>query len=144
MQPIDPDEIAAAEANEENTKRTLITPILQERWQGEGRILMEYPISDGRITVDEYGIAHRGKPLKTDYLLLWYKNIPLAVVEAKGAEHNADEGYAQAVDYAARLDVPFAYATNGFDLIEKDMIAGLNRTMKLVDFPTPDDAALAP
>lgn len=135
---INPDDIAAAKANEESTKLNLITPVLTERWGGTDRIIMEFPISDGRISVDEYGIAHRGKKKFADYLLLWYQNVPLAIVEAKGQDHSADEGYSQAIEYARLLDVPFAYATNGHDLIEKDMIAGLNRTMKLSDFPRPD------
>ena len=139
MPAIDPDAIAAAKRNEESTKLNLITPVLTARWGGTDRIIMEFPISDGCISVDEYGIAHRGEKSFADYLLLWYKNIPLAVVEAKGEDKKADAGYGQAVKYAALLDVPFAYATNGHELIEKDMIAGLNRTMKLIDFPGPDE-----
>lgn len=97
---------------------------------------MEYYFTDGRISVDEYNIAHRGKSKKADYLLLYKDNIPLAVVEAKSIDHSADEGYSQAVEYARILDVPFAYATNGDDLIERDMISGLNKSMKMKDFPT--------
>ena len=37
-------------------------------------------------------------------------------------EHNADDGYQQAIDYAIDLDVPFAYATNGIELIEKESL----------------------
>ena len=139
MAVINPDDLEAAKANEESTKLNLITPVLLEKWGGADKIVMEYPISDGRISVDEYGDAHRGKKKYADYLLLWYQNVPLAIVEAKGSNHSADEGYAQAINYAALLDVPFAYATNGHDLIEKDMIAGLNRTMKMGDFPEPDE-----
>ncbi len=138
VKPIDPDVLKAQLENEENTKRTLITPVLEERWPGKDRIVMEY-FTDGRITVDEYGTAHRGKPKKVDYLLLYFQNIPLALVEAKGLDHTADEGYAQAIEYARILDVPFAYATNGVDLIEKDMISGLNREMKMADFPGPNE-----
>ena len=122
--------------NEETTKLKHITPVILDRWSDRDKILMEYPFTDGRISIDEYNIAHRGKPKRADYLLLHKDNIPLAIVEAKGADHRADEGYAQAVDYARILDVPFAYATNGDDLIERDMITGLNRNMKMADFPT--------
>ena len=125
--------------NEENTKKKLITPIILERWGDMDKVLMEYYFTDGRISVDEYSIAHRGKPKKADYLLLFKDNIPLAIVEAKGAAHSADEGYSQAVDYARILDVPFAYSTNGEDLIEKDMISGLNKNLKMGDFPTADE-----
>jgi type I restriction enzyme R subunit len=110
-----------------------------EKWGDVDKIHMEYFFTDGRIAVDEYNMAYRGKPKKADYLLLFKENIPLAIVEAKAIDHSADEGYSQAVDYARILDVPFAYATNGDDLIERDMISGLNKTMKISDFPKAED-----
>lgn len=125
--------------NEETTKLKYITPVILDRWQDVDKILMEYYFTDGRISVDEYNIAHRSKPKKADYLLLFKDYIPLAIVEAKGIDHRADEGYSQAIEYARILDVPFAYATNGDDLIEKDMITGLNKNMKIADFPTMDN-----
>ena len=139
LKPLDPDVIAAQLKNEETTKLQKITPVIQAKWPGADSIIMEFYLTDGRITVDEYNVAHRGKPKKVDYLLLHYQNIPLALVEAKGSDHSADEGYSQAVEYAKLLDVPFAYATNGDDLIERDMISGLNKSMKLDDFPGPDE-----
>lgn len=134
-----PDEVAAQQRNEENTKLKYITPIIKERWVDIDKVVMEYYFTDGRISIDEYNMAHRGKPKKVDYLLLYKDNILLALVEAKGRDHSADEGYSQAVEYARLLDVPFAYATNGDDLIEHDMLSGLNKTLKIADFPTPDD-----
>ena len=131
---IDPNQ----QISEETTKLRYITPIIQNRWGDDTKILMEYSFTDGRISVDEYNIAHRGKQKKADYLLLYKDNIPLAIVEAKALDHSADEGYSQAVEYARILDVPFAYATNGDDLIERDMISGLNKSMKMKDFPTMD------
>lgn len=132
---IDPNQ----QKNEETTKLRYITPVLLEKWGDVDKILMEYFFTDGRIAVDEYNIAYRGKPKKADYLLLFKENIPLAIVEAKAIDHSADEGYSQAVDYARILDVPFAYATNGDDLIERDMISDLNKTMKISDFPKAED-----
>lgn len=125
--------------NEENTKKNLITPVIEAAWPDSSQVLMEYYFTDGRISVDEYNIPHRGKSKKADYLLLHQHHQPLAIVEAKGSEHSADEGYSQAVEYADILDVPFAFATNGTDLIERDMLSGLNRTMKLSDFPSHDE-----
>lgn len=135
---LDPNELLKQKQNEENTKLTLITPIIQQKWQADDKIVMEYLYTSGRISIDEYNVAHRGKQKKVDYLLLWKNNILLAIVEAKGKDHSADEGYSQAIDYARDLDVPFAYATNGIELIEKDMITGINKHMKIDDFPTPD------
>lgn len=125
--------------NEETTKMKYITPVILERWKDVDKVLMEYNFTEGRISVDEYNMTHRGKPKRADYLLLFRDNLPLAIVEAKGADHSADEGYSQAVEYARILDVPFAYSTNGDDLIEKDMISGINKNMKMKDFPTIDE-----
>lgn len=99
---IDPEQ----QKNEETTKLRYITPVILERWQDEDKILMEYYFTDGRIAVDEYNMAHRGKPKKADYLLLFRDNIPLAIVEAKAIDHAADEGYSQAIDYARILVSP--------------------------------------
>ena len=139
MATLSPEEIAEQQNNEENTKLRYITPIIQEKWKDIDKVIMEYYFTDGRISIDEYNMAHRGKPKKADYLLLYKDNILLAIVEAKGRLQNADEGYAQAIEYARLLDVPFAYATNGDDLIEKDMISGLNKMMKMKDFPSSDE-----
>lgn len=136
---LDPNELLEQQKNEETTKLQLITPVIQKKWKLTDRIVMEYYYTAGRISIDEYNVAHRGKEKKVDYLLLWKDNLLLALVEAKGQDHNADEGYSQAVDYAVDLDVPFAYATNGIELIEKDMITGINKHMKLDDFPGPDE-----
>ena len=136
---LDPNELVKQEQNEETTKLNLITPILQERWKVKDTIVMEYEYSSGRISIDEYNVAHRGKKKKVDYLLLYKNNLLLAIVEAKGQTHSADDGYQQAIGYAIDLDVPFAYATNGIELIEKDMITGINKRMKISDFPYQDD-----
>lgn len=136
---LDPNELLEQQKNEETTKLQLITPVIQKKWKLTDRIVMEYYYTAGRISIDEYNVAHRGKEKKVDYLLLWKDNLLLALVEAKGQDHSADEGYTQAVDYAIDLDVPFAYATNGIELIEKDMITGINKHMKMEDLPDPDE-----
>ena len=125
--------------NEENTKRRYITPVISAKWDSEGIIIMEHYFTDGQISIDEFNNAHRGRAKKADYLLLYKGNILLAIVEAKARDLSADDGYSQAVEYAAILDVPFAYSTNGDDLIERDMIAGINKEMKIADFPGPEE-----
>lgn len=136
---LDPNELSQQQKNEETTKLNLITPIIQKKWKIENGVVMEYKYTAGRISIDEYNVAHRGKEKKVDYLLLYKDNLLLALVEAKGQDHNADEGYSQAIDYAIDLDVPFAYATNGIDLIEKDMITGINKRMNINEFPGPNE-----
>ena len=136
---LDPNELLEQQKNEETTKLRLITPVIEAKWPKKDRIIMEYYYTAGRISIDEYNVAHRGKQKKVDYLLLWKDNVLLALVEAKGQDHSADDGYSQAIEYAIDLDVPFAYATNGLELVEKDMITGINNRMKLERFPGPDE-----
>lgn len=135
-----PEEIAEQQKNEENTKAKYITPIIQERWgYNSENIIMEYYFTDGRVNIDGDKVS-RGDKKKADYLLLFKDNIPLALVEAKGIDHSAMEGYQQVIEYAEILDIPFAYATNGVELIEEDMITGLNnKNLKMKDFPYPEE-----
>lgn len=139
MAVLDPNILLQQQQNEETTKLRLITPVIEAKWKTKDKILMEYKYTAGRISIDEYNVAHRGREKKVDYLLLYKDNVLLALVEAKGQTHSASDGYQQAIDYAIDLDVPFAYATNGIELIEKDMITGINKHMKIDDFPTPDE-----
>lgn len=134
------EEISEQQKNEENTKAKYITPIIQERWgENSNNIIMEYYFTDGRVNIDGDKVS-RGEKKKADYLLLFKDNIPLALVEAKGIDHSAMEGYQQVIEYAEILDIPFAYTTNGVDLIEEDMITGLNnKNLKMIDFPYPDE-----
>lgn len=139
MKPISQEYIDSQLKNEENTKLYNITPILQERWGKDGqKIVQEYKIDAGKIQFkeDENKVStYRGEIKKVDYLLLMKGNLPLALVEAKSAYKTADDGYSQAREYALLLNVPFAYSTNGVDMIELDLITNKNREMKLVDFP---------
>lgn len=135
---IDKAELERQKKNEETTKLRLITPVITNRWAGHDEdLVMEYYITNGRIKV-KGDKAERGEPKKADYLLLHNGDIPLAVVEAKASDHDASEGYQQAIEYAKLLEAPFAYTTNGNDLIEEDLITGTNRQLKLSDFPTHD------
>ena len=133
--------------NEESTKLNFITPAIQKKWNAEGdRIVMEYGkrgsghyFTDGQILVESDGTVKRGEQKKVDYLLLFKNNLPLALVEAKGYDHDVNEGVSQALEYAALLDVPFAYASNGQVFHEEDRLTGRNREFGMDDFPTSDE-----
>jgi len=138
---LSPEEIVEQQKNEENTKKKYITPIIEERWGKENsdNVIMEYYFTDGRVNIDGDKVS-RGDKKKADYLLLFKNNIPLALVEAKGINHSAMEGYQQVLEYATILDIPFAYTTNGIDLIEEDMITHQNNDkLKMKDFPCSDE-----
>ncbi len=100
--------------NEAETRAEHIDPALKAAGWGvvEGsRILREYPITLGRIE----GLGRRGKALTADYVLV-YRNHKLAVVEAKAWDESLTEGVAQAKNYSGKLEIRYAYSTNGREL----------------------------
>jgi len=58
-----------------------------------------------------------------DYVLT-YKGRKLAAVEAKKESLSYTEGVRQAKDYATRLQCRIAYATNGHEIYQIDMVTG--------------------
>jgi type I restriction enzyme R subunit len=129
--------------NEAETRAEHIDPALQAAGWGvvEGsRIRREYPITLGRIE----GHGKRGKALTADYVLE-YRNTKLAVVEAKAWDKPLTEGVAQAKDYAGKLEIQFAYSTNGQGIYQVDMgytSYGTYMTYKetgITHYPTPDE-----
>jgi len=121
--------------NEAETRAEHIDPALAHAGWGviEGsRIRREYAIAPGRIE----GPGRRARALKADYVLE-YRNTKLAVVEAKAWDEALTEGVAQAKDYAAKLAVRFAYATNGQGIYAIDMETG--KEAEIAGFATPDE-----
>jgi type I restriction enzyme, R subunit len=121
--------------NEAETRAEHIDPALQAAGWGvvEGsRIRREYPITLGRIE----GSGRRGKPLIADYVLI-HRNTRLAVIEAKAWNELPTEGVGQAKDYAAKMEIRFAYATNGQAIYGIDMETG--QEGEAPRYPTPDE-----
>ena len=121
--------------NESQTRAKHIDPALIEagwsRVEGS-RIVKEYRITDGRL---EGQGGRRGRTLAADYVLI-YRNTKLAVIEAKAWDKPLTEGVAQAKDYAGRIKVRFAYATNGQGFYEIDMQQAAEG--KISRFPSPE------
>ncbi|GAB1343656.1 EcoAI/FtnUII family type I restriction enzme subunit R [Gemmatimonas sp.] len=124
--------------NEADTCRELITPAIKEAgWGSEPYLIAEQrTFTDGRIIVAG-GKSRRGKKKRTDYLLCYRRDFPLAVVEAKETSVPAHTGVQQARDYADLLGLKFAYATNGRSIIEIDFLAGTER--EVPRFATPNE-----
>jgi type I restriction enzyme, R subunit len=121
--------------NEAETRAEHIDPALAAAGWGvvEGsKILREYSITPGRIE----GHGRRGKSHTADYVLV-YRNHKLAVNEAKAWDKPLTEGVAQAKDYASKMAVRFAYATNGHGIYGIDMKTG--REGDQARYPTPDE-----
>ena len=77
----------------------------------------------------------RGKQKRADYRLRYTRDFPIAVVEAKASYKTAGDGLQQAKDYAEILDLKFAYATNGKEIIEFDFLTGMERSNRHVPLP---------
>jgi type I restriction enzyme, R subunit len=121
--------------NEAETRAEHIDPALAAAGWGvvEGsRVRREYSITLGRLE----GYGRRGKPLTADYVLV-YRNQKLAVIEAKAWGKPLTEGVGQAKNYAGKLKVRFAYATNGQGVYQIDMLTGKEGDAHA--FPTPEE-----
>ncbi len=133
--------------NESETRAEHIDPALKAAGWGVvdgSRIRREYPITLGRI--ESHG--KRGKALTADYVLE-YRNTKLAVVEAKAWDKPLTEGVGQAKDYAGKLEVRWAFATNGQGIYQIDMDYETYRShaphkthkkeAEITRYPTPDE-----
>lgn len=119
---------------EEDIKLRHITPAIEKAGWDKEQILMEYFFTDGQVLV-RGNTVKRGKRKKADYILTYNGQLPLAIVEAKDAEHSVGAGMQQAIEYAMILNVPFAYSSNGSGFIEHDFFTGAEREFALDEFP---------
>src|SRR5450759_2959797 len=111
--------------NEAETRADYIDAALQAAGWGvveDSRIRREFPITIGRLE----GGGRRAMPKSADYVLE-FRNAKLAVVEAKSWDLPYTEGVTQAKEYADKLSVRFAYATNGQAIYEIDMADGTEK-----------------
>lgn len=98
--------------SEDDTRVKIIDPQIHNNGWKEEYILREYPISQDRFFVE--GEEYKKLPTAkfADYVLN-YNNVTVAVLEAKAEDVEPLKHMSQAQDYAKRLDVPFAYISNG-------------------------------
>jgi type I restriction enzyme R subunit len=121
--------------NEAETRAEHIDPALKAAGWGvvEGsRIFREYHITPGRIE----GRGRRGLPEIADYVLV-YRNLKLAVNEAKAWDKAVTEGVAQAKAYAEKMQIRFTFSTNGQGIYGIDMETGVEG--EVTRYPTPDE-----
>ncbi|TRZ53036.1 MAG: DEAD/DEAH box helicase [Dehalococcoidia bacterium] len=121
---------------EEDIKYRYITPAVEKAGWVKEQIFLEYYFTKGPMLI-RGNIARRGKAKKADYLLT-QKNgkIPLAIIEAKDADHSVGSGMQQAIEYGERIQAPFAYSSNGSGFIEHDFLTGTETELGVDQFPT--------
>jgi type I restriction enzyme R subunit len=129
------------ETEQDIRTRYIYPALLAAQWDQdrilEGRHLQNY-ITKGRVLV-RHGYAKRQAQTAkyADYILELIPDLPIAVVEAKRWQQAAATGLQQVKEYAQLLEVPFAYASNGRQILEFDFITGLER--EIATYPTPDE-----
>jgi len=119
-----------------------ITPAIQEAgWDVLSQIREEVSFTKGRIIV-RGRLVTRGKAKRADYILYYKPNIPIALIEAKDNNCAVGDGMQQALEYAATLDIPFVFSSNGDAFLFHDRTGQSGHTeseLSLDAFPTPDD-----
>ncbi len=126
--------------SEEDIKLRYITPsILDKGWSVED-ITMETKVklTDGKINL-RGNFVSRGKAKFADYVLYYNRATPIAIVEAKDANHTVTHGLQQAKEYAQMMDVPFAFSSNGQGYQEYDFLTGKERSLSMNQFPTKEE-----
>lgn len=125
---------------EEDVKFRYINEAITSKGWSKDSIFMEQKVkfTDGKISLHG-NLVHREKSKFADYVLYVNKATPLAIVEAKDANHSISHGLQQAMTYAQILDVKFAYSSNGEGFAEHDFLTGKERTFALNEFPTKEE-----
>jgi type I restriction enzyme R subunit len=119
-----------------------ITPAIKAAgWDSESQVRREVTYTAGRIWVRGRMATRSTKRKRADYVLSYRPGIPLAVVEAKDANHTLGAGMQQAIAYAEDMDAPFAISSNGSGFLIHDR-TGLGTQVEvevpLDGLPTPE------
>ncbi|HEY9721462.1 MAG TPA: DEAD/DEAH box helicase family protein [Oscillatoriaceae cyanobacterium] len=119
-----------------------ITPALSAAgWDIVSQVREEVTFTKGRIIV-RGKLVTRGKAKRADYVLYQQPNLPIALIEAKDNTHGVGDGMQQALDYAATLDIPFVFSSNGDGFLFHDRTGKSDEVetdLALEAFPSPVD-----
>ena len=126
--------------SEDDISVKFITPaIVKVGWDEATQIRRQVSFTKGRIIV-RGKLVSRGKAKKADFVLYW-QHTPIALIEAKKSRFPAAHGMQQALGYAAALQVPFVFSSNGQSFVFHDktgLIAQGETELALDQFPSPD------
>jgi type I restriction enzyme R subunit len=117
----------------------ILPAIEQAGWDKLLQIREEVYFTAGRIIV-RGKLVTRGKGKKADFVLYYKPNIPIAIIEAKDNTHSVGEGMQQGLEYAATLDIPFVFSSNGDGFVFHDRTGNCSTpeaNLGLDAFPSP-------
>ena len=128
--------------SEQDITSKYILPALQKAgWDSDTQIREQYTFTAGRIIVRGKTVK-RGERKRVDVLLFHKNHYPIAVIEVKDGSHAVGDGMQQGVEYAAALDAPFVYSTNGDAFLEHDRLRAegdIEQEISLDAFPSPQE-----
>jgi len=119
----------------------IIPAVKQAGWDEMSQIREEVSFTKGRIIVRGKMVT-RGKAKRADCILYYKPNIPIAIIEAKDNYHSVGDGMQQGLEYAAILDIPFIFSSNGDGFVFHDRTgtsAEKESNLALDAFPAPAD-----
>ncbi|MER8398011.1 EcoAI/FtnUII family type I restriction enzme subunit R [Mesorhizobium sp. M1348] len=97
----------------------ILPAVKRAGWDEMMQVREEVYFTKGRIIV-RGKLVTRGKAKKADFVLYYKPNIPIALIEAKDNNHGVGDGIQQGLDYAATLDIPFVFSSNGDGFVFHD------------------------
>lgn len=119
----------------------ILPALIKAGWNAERQIREEVSFTNGRIFVKGEKTV-RGERKRTDFILYYKPNIPVAVIEAKDNNHSVGAGLQQALRYAEMLDVPVAFSSNGDGFVQHDRSGYspvIEKELSLDNFPSPSE-----
>ncbi len=118
-----------------------ITPALTASgWDVLSQIREQVFFTNGWIIV-RGKLVTRGKAKFADYILYFKPNVPIALIEAKDNNQPVGGGMQQGLEYAATLDIPFVFSSNGDGFVFHDRTgqsAHAETDLALHAFPEPE------
>lgn len=108
-------------------------------WDEMQQVREEVFFTKGRIIV-RGKLVSRGQAKKADFVLYYKPNIPIALIEAKDNNHSVGDGMQQGLEYAATLEIPFVFSSNGDGFVFHDRTgqsAQPEVNLGLDSFPSP-------
>ncbi len=115
-----------------------ITPALEKAgWDKRTQFLEEVSFTAGKIHV-RGKLTGRGQVKRADYILYHHSN-PIAIIEAKDNQHSIHAGMQQGLNYAALLDIPVVFSSNGDGFVFHDRTnpTHMEQILTLDEFPSP-------
>jgi type I restriction enzyme R subunit len=119
----------------------ILPAVKQAGWDEMVQVREEVYFTKGRIIV-RGKLVTRGKAKKADFVLYYKPNIPIALIEAKDNSHSVGHGIQQGLDYAATLNIPFVFSSNGDGFVLHDRTGRsvpIETNLGLDEFPSPAD-----